>query len=180
MPRGSRPEDAVTRILDALRRMTRHLRIADRQIEQRVGISGAQLFTLQHLGRAPVQSINELADLTHTHQSSVSVVVRRLVERGLAARRQSAEDARRVELRITPAGQSLLRRSPVTAQARLIATLERMPRRALDRLAELLDHTVREMGAATEPPSMFFEDEELQTARPQRRQRRQRRGGRAR
>jgi DNA-binding MarR family transcriptional regulator len=148
----------VTQALDALRRITRHLRQADRQAEQRLGISGAQLFTLEQLGRSPAQSVNELAELTRTHQSSVSVVVRRLVERGLAARRQSAEDARRVELRITAAGQALLRRSPVTPQARLIAALERMPPGQLTKLAELLERMVESMGAAAEPAAMFFEE----------------------
>jgi DNA-binding MarR family transcriptional regulator len=165
MPRPSTADDAsVTQILDALRRMTRHLRLADRQAEQQLGISGAQLFTLQQLARSPAQSINDLADLTYTHQSSVSVVVRRLVDRGLAARRQSADDARRVELRITGAGQALLRRSVLTPQARLISALERMPSTALTRLAELLQHLVQEMGAAAEPAEMFFE--ETQSSRP--------------
>src|SRR5256885_6130724 len=107
MPRQPTSPDPITHILDALRRLTRHLRQADRQAEQKLGISGAQLFTLEQLGRSPAQSINQLAELTRTHQSSVSVVVRRLVEGGLAARRQAADDARRVELRITPAGQAL-------------------------------------------------------------------------
>jgi len=159
MPRSSGADDAsVTQILDALRRMTRHLRVADRQAERRLGISGAQLFTLQQLARSPAQSINDLADLTHTHQSSVSVVVRRLVDHGLVTRRQGADDARRVELRISGAGQTLLRRSPVTPQARLIAALERMPSAARTKLSELLDHVVNEMGAAAEPAAMFFEE----------------------
>jgi DNA-binding MarR family transcriptional regulator len=159
----------LTPILDALRRLTRHLRLAERQIEQRVGIGGAQLFTLQQLNQAVALSVNELADLTHTHQSSVSVVVSRLVKRGLATRRQSAEDARRAELRITAAGQQLLRRSPITAQARLIAALERMSPAALARLTELLEHLVKEIGAATEPASMFFEDEPARSGKAARR-----------
>jgi MarR family transcriptional regulator, lower aerobic nicotinate degradation pathway regulator len=167
MPHSATSDNAsVTQILDALRRMTRHLRLADRQAEQRLGISGAQLFTLQQLARSPVQSVNDLADLTHTHQSSVSVVVRRLVDQGLAGRRQSAEDARRVELRITGAGQALLRRSAVAPQARLISALERMPSTALTRLAELLNHLVKEMGAAVEPAEMFFEETRASRPRP--------------
>jgi DNA-binding MarR family transcriptional regulator len=167
MPRSATSDNAsVTQILDALRRMTRHLRLADRQAEQRLGISGAQLFTLQQLARSPGQSINDLADLTHTHQSSVSVVVRRLVDQGLAARRQSADDARRVQLRITGAGQSLLRRAAVAPQARLISALERMPSTALTKLAELLDHLVGEMGAAAEPAEMFFEETRVSRPRP--------------
>jgi len=158
MPSSASSTNAsVTQILDALRRMTRHLRLADRQAEQRLGISGAQLFTLQQLARSRAQSVNDLADLTHTHQSSVSVVVRRLVEQGLAARRQSDDDARRVELRITAAGQALLRRSAVAPQERLISALERMPAAALSRLADLLEHLVKGMGAGTQPAEMFFE-----------------------
>jgi len=165
---------SVTQILDALRRMTHQLRQADRQAEQRLGISGAQLFTLEQLGRSPAQSINQLAELTRTHQSSVSVVVRRLVEGGLAARRQADDDARRVELRITPAGQALLRRSTATPQARLIEALERMPSTARRRLAELLEHMVGEMGASREPAGMFFEDIQQKGGG----KRRQRRAGR--
>src|SRR4051812_1056312 len=160
---------SVTQILDALRRMTHQLRQADRQAEQRLGISGAQLFTLEQLGREPAQSINELAELTRTHQSSVSVVVRRLVERGFASRRQAEDDARRVELRITPAGQALLRRSPATPQARLIEALERMPPPSQSRLAELLEHMVEEMGASGESPAMFFEESRRASAGTKRR-----------
>jgi MarR family transcriptional regulator, lower aerobic nicotinate degradation pathway regulator len=171
MPRHPPSPDPITHILDALRRVTRHIRKADRQAEQRLGISGAQLFTLEQLGRSPAQSVNELAELTRTHQSSVSVVVSRLVQRGLAARRQAADDARRVELRITAAGQALLRRSPASPQARMIAALERMPSSAREKLAELLENMVREMGAAMEPAAMFFEDARSAPARARRRRR---------
>ena len=173
MPRPRASTDAsVTRILDAFRRLTRHLRQADRQAEQRLGISGAQLFTLEQLGQSPAQSVNQLAELTRTHQSSVSVVVSRLVERGLAARRQSDADGRRVELRITGAGQALLRRSPATPQARMIAALERMPSASLVTLAELLDHMVEEMGAGREQPAMFFEEANPRLRPPRRPRRR--------
>jgi MarR family transcriptional regulator, lower aerobic nicotinate degradation pathway regulator len=172
MPRRSASTDAsISQILDALRRLFRHLRQADRQAERRLGISGAQLFTLEQLGRAPAQSVNELAELTRTHQSSVSVVVRRLVERGLAARRQADDDARRVELRITPAGQALLRRSPATPQARIINALESMPAASRSKFAELLEDLVEQMGAAREPADMFFEEQ--QGTKPLARRRRQ-------
>jgi DNA-binding MarR family transcriptional regulator len=171
MPRQTASADPITHILDALRRLTRHIRKADRQAEQRLGISGAQLFTLEQLDRSPAQSVNELAELTRTHQSSVSVVVSRLVQRGLAARRQAADDARRVELRITAAGQALLRRSPASPQTRMIAALERMPSSAREKLAELLENMVREMGAAMEPAAMFFEEARSAPARARRRRR---------
>lgn len=67
-------------------------------------LSLAQLFVLQELDKREAQSLNELAERTATHQSSVSVVVRRLVERGLVTWVADTEDRRRVQLAVTPAG----------------------------------------------------------------------------
>ena len=41
------------RILDAVRKLVRLLRLADRAAQRDVGLSGAQLFVLYELGRAP-------------------------------------------------------------------------------------------------------------------------------
>ena len=71
------------RILDAIRRLVRHLRLADRAAQSELGISGAQLFVLFELGKTPALSLNDLAARTRTDQSSVSVVVSRLVDAGL-------------------------------------------------------------------------------------------------
>src|SRR5438105_26745 len=79
-------------ILDSIRRIVRALRLADRAAEKRLGLSGAQLFVLHKLAVGPALSLNELADRTLTHQSSVSVVVQRLVKRKLAARARSGKD----------------------------------------------------------------------------------------
>jgi DNA-binding MarR family transcriptional regulator len=75
---------------------------------------------LQQLAAAPARSINELAERTYTHQSSVSVVVRRLVQQGLVARRPAVGDRRRRELRLTEAGERLAAQAPAPAQIRLI------------------------------------------------------------
>src|ERR1700678_3993523 len=91
-------------ILNDLRLLVRELRVSSRDAEKRLGISGAQLFVLQCLGRAEVLSMNELAERTHTDQSSVSVVVSRLVERELVQRSPSRDDARRAEVRLTAGG----------------------------------------------------------------------------
>ena len=72
---------------------------------------------LQQLAAAPAKSVNELADRTYTHQSSVSVVVRRLVEQGLVARRRASDDGRRRELSLTAAGRRLVARAPMPAKS---------------------------------------------------------------
>src|SRR4051812_30916919 len=93
---------AVERSMNAVRSIVRAQRISTRAIELKMGISLAQLFVLQQLAERPAESLNELAERTATLQSSVSVVVRRLVERGLVSRTASAADKRRIEIAVTP------------------------------------------------------------------------------
>src|SRR5438477_12640746 len=107
------PSDRSTeRSMNAVRSIVRALRINTRAIELRMGISLAQLFVLQQLAERPADSLNDLAERTATHQSSVSVVVRRLLERGLVSRTPATTDKRRIEIDLTPAGRSLLVGAP--------------------------------------------------------------------
>src|SRR3954465_9301852 len=89
-PVRERAETALA--LDEVRRLVQALRQSTVQAERETGLSGAQLFVLQQLAQTPAQSLNDLAERTHTHQSSVSVVVTRLVGRGLVSRQRSPED----------------------------------------------------------------------------------------
>src|SRR6187402_3909062 len=88
----------VREVLNSLRQIVRSLRVSSRAAEQRVGISGAQLFVLQCLARQSPCSVNELAERTATDQSSVSVVVSRLVALGHVRRVTSKTDRRSVDL----------------------------------------------------------------------------------
>jgi DNA-binding MarR family transcriptional regulator len=148
--------------LDALRRIVRDLRLGGRDAERTAGVSGAQLFVLQTLASGGVSSLNDLAARTLTDPSSVSVVVRRLVEQKLVARKVSKDDARRVELRLTVAGKKRLALCPEPTQTRLLASLTRMSRGDLSALTAGLAALMQEMGGevggdGAEPP-MFFEE----------------------
>lgn len=146
-------------VMDALRTLVRALRVSTRAVEREMGISGAQLFVLQQLDGAPARSVNELAERTSTHQSSVSTVVSRLVQRGLARREPSDQDARRVEIAITDQGRALLRGAPRTAQVRMVDALHATPPEQVAALAEGLSALVRSAGLASLPASFFFEEE---------------------
>lgn len=159
MPIQSPRPTTTTSILDDLRRIVRVLRESSRAAEQAIGVSGAQLFVLKALAAddAPL-SVNGLAARTRTHQSTVSVVVKRLAARGLVRRAPSAIDARRVELALTPAGRRLIERAPNAAQDRLIEGLELLPRAQRVGLATSLRRLVGAMGLGDEAPAMFFEE----------------------
>ena len=146
-------------MMDDLRRLVQYLRLSAGAAQRRLGVSGAQLFVLQQLRRAPASSVDELAARTLTDQSSVSVVVTRLHARKLVARRRSPDDGRRVEILLTARGRALLERAPRPAQEKLLAGLSRMTPAELSRVAASLRLLVTKSGIAGKPPSLFFERE---------------------
>ncbi|HKW11910.1 MAG TPA: MarR family transcriptional regulator [Gemmatimonadaceae bacterium] len=151
--------DDTARAMNAVRSVVRALRLNTRSIEGKLGISLAQLFVLQQLADRPAESLNELAERTATHQSSVSVVVRRLVDRGLVTRVASPADRRRVQIALTPEGESMLRGAPPTVQGDLMAGMARMKPDQQSTLAELLELWVLASGIDLAAPPMMFEDE---------------------
>ncbi len=157
-------EDARV-ILDSLRRIVRLLRLSSTAAEQGHGLSGAQLFVLHQLSAGPAASVAELATRTRTDPSSVSVVVRKLVEAGLVARKASAADARRSELRLTTRGTRLLGHAPEPGQARLFAALDALPRTTRAATARGLAALVEHMGAEDEPAPLFFESPRRRSAK---------------
>jgi DNA-binding MarR family transcriptional regulator len=151
------------RVMDAIRRLVQTLRVGSRSAERGVGLSSAQLFVLERLAasKKPL-SVNELAERTLTHQSSVSVVVQKLEKRGLVRRSPAAEDARRAELSLAPAAVKLLKDAPRTAQDQIIDALSAMPASHRATLAKLLGELSDGLGdgaGGAAAPAMFFEDD---------------------
>jgi DNA-binding MarR family transcriptional regulator len=155
-----RRRELATCVLDDLRRVFQAVRLSARRAEQDLGISGAQLFVLQKLTDRPAESLNELAGRTLTHQSSVSVVVHRLVQRGLVARDRAEDDGRRIELRLTSAGRRLLRRARVTPQAELVKTIQSMRDRELQLMARLMRQLAKAVHAARLTPQLLFTEKD--------------------
>ncbi len=155
--RGLLTDPATRAVLDAIRRIVRALRESSRGAERAVGVGGAQLFVLQRLAGAPALSLNELARRTLTHQSSVSVVVSKLVRAGLVARTRADGDGRRVEIKLTKAGRTVLSRAPAAAQDRLIGALGVLGTEARRELAGRLGQLVEAMALPDRHPPMFFE-----------------------
>lgn len=144
--------------LDAFRHIVQALR-AGRAGDDTGGLGSAQLFALQQIAEHPGASINDVAALTCTHQSSVSVVIQRLVRQRLVAKVAASQDRRRQRLAVTAQGRRLLDRAPVAVQGDLIAAIAALPaadRRALARSLSAVARAVAPDDAAPHPP-MFFE-----------------------
>jgi DNA-binding MarR family transcriptional regulator len=150
----------VAPVFNSLRRLVHTMHTSSRETERRLGLTGAQLFVLTQLSATPSLSINAMAERTMTHQSTVSVVVRRLVLRKLVKKVRAPEDARRVMLTLTASGIALLRKAPEAMQTRLARAIHELPdpdRRSLGRgLASLVTAIG---GDANATAAMFFEKE---------------------
>lgn len=143
--------------MNSLRRITQAIRLSSSAAQKTVGITGAQLFVLEQLAEHPIASLREIVDRTLTDQSSVSVVVSRLVRSRYVTRQRSASDGRRIELSLTASGRALLHRAPQAAQTRLVSALRGVPVLELRVAATVLERLAREMGATVEKTTMFFE-----------------------
>jgi DNA-binding MarR family transcriptional regulator len=145
-------------ILDSIRNVVRALRTNSRTIEKELGISSAQLFVLQQLKKKDGVSVNELALATHTHQSSVSVVVQKLAKRKWVIKKPSILDSRQIEIYLTPLGKEALIKAPPSVQEQLVDTLKNMESPKLHSLAIYLSELVKRSGFDLSPAPLFFEE----------------------
>ena len=143
--------------LDAIRALVGALTRSARSVERRTGVTTAQLFVLRQLAESDTLSLGEIADRTLTRQSTVSVVVARLVERGLVRRARASDDRRRLELSLTMAGLRLLARAPEPTTGRLLVALDELTNEQLEALSTGLDALIGALGLESRAAGMLFE-----------------------
>lgn len=98
-----------------------------REIEQTCGVTGSQLWILQEIGKTPGIGVSELAARLSIHQSTGSLMVDKLVARGLVNKERNKDDQRRVGLRVTEETSKLLATSPGPAEGVLPEALQALP-----------------------------------------------------
>ncbi len=144
-------------VLDAIRRIVQALRHSSQSIETRTGLSAAQLFVLQKVAESDGASVGGLTALTLTGQSSVSLVMKKLITKKLVVRARSVRDSRKALLTATARGRAMLRRAPEAPQLLLIRGLRRLPVPEQRRLARSLSAWLRAMKLDGGIPELFFE-----------------------
>jgi DNA-binding MarR family transcriptional regulator len=139
------------------RMIIRAVREHYRQVQERCGVSGAQLWALAAVGAAKGIKVNDIARDLAIHQSTASNLVDVLEAKGAVERRRNAEDGRVVCVYITAAGRAVLRRAPKPSRGVLQQALEDLSDREVNALRkhlnELLRHMHTHIGAGTMPIS---------------------------
>ncbi len=137
------PEDSARALLDVAMAVMRRLR--SRMRENRDDLSVAQFRTLITLRKHPGASLAEIAEALGLAPATASSAIDGLVTRGLVARATAADDRRRVAVRLTADGESLLAEHRAATQHELAEALSALDpteqavvRSALDLLVPLL------------------------------------------
>ena len=148
---------ARSEALAMLRAFVGVLSSSARAVEQRTGVTNAQLFLLQQLSSAGPCSLGELAALAHTQPSTVSLVIGRLQRTGFVTRVRAADDRRRAVIALTTAGRRLVRRAPTAPTARLLDAMNVLDIRDAKHLVRGLGPLLSALGASHTAPPMMFE-----------------------
>lgn len=158
MPNTSNLSDAHS-VLNSFRCLVKSLRLADRAGLKEYGLGASQLYVLHELRRDSPLSVNELAERMATDQSTVSVVVSKLIDKGFVARERSETDARRLNLTLTAKGQLAVKNLPQPIQYLIIDGVQRLPRARAKTLAESLRDICDVLGITDQNPPMLMADE---------------------
>lgn len=132
--------------LVALRRILRVTEINARDLARRSELTASQLLVMQHLAREGKAIPSAIARAVDLKQATVTVLVNKLEEAGLAERHRDTADRRRVWVELTDAGRAALERSPDLLQNRFERAFESLEDweqsmivTALERVASMLD-----------------------------------------
>mgnify|MGYP002378052197 FL=1 len=116
-----------------------------RDLEERCGIPGAQMWILQEVQRCPGIGVTELAARLAIHQSTCSQLLDRLAVRGCLVKTRNLPDQRRLGLHLAPGGEKAIAALPGSAEGALPAALAAMPEVALKTLQINLSELIRHL-----------------------------------
>ena len=156
--RAAEKHEDVAAIVQGLRRIVRALQSYSQGVRARYGLTGPQLWALKTLQRSGPLTIGGLADALAVHQSSMSVLLDRLEERDLIARRRRADDQRVVEVRLTRRGTAMAADAPEAAQGQLLHALDAMPAAQVHQVSLAVRRLVTAMEAVDVHAEFFFAD----------------------
>jgi DNA-binding MarR family transcriptional regulator len=155
-------EDLAYEILNSCRQLVSLVHKTSRATEKELGLSSAQLYVLNLIGSSEAAvSVNDLANLTRTHQSSVSVVVKKLAEKDLISTKPSKGDARKLEIRILAKGKKLLAESSTreTLPDTFLKAIKEFKNEEGKDLKRLLDQLLKAAEFKDETARLFLEND---------------------
>jgi len=109
-PKDAEPARPLGATLDFLRLLwaiNHGLNKTSRKMQSQFGVTGQQRLVIRIVGAYPGLSAGDLARTLHIHPSTLTGILQRLTDRGMLRRVSHPDDARRVQLELTPKGKRL-------------------------------------------------------------------------
>lgn len=119
------------------------------------GVTPSQYGALRALEEYPGLDQLAVGRLIGLDRSTSGLVIKLLAERGLLEREVNEQDARRMRLRLSPAGRRLLAQMEPVAKRAQEAALSVLPREKRAPFIELLNDFLRGHGAVIEPADVM-------------------------
>ncbi len=116
-----------------------------KRMEVELGVTGMQRIIIRLIGRYPEIAAGRLAELVHVHPSTLTGVLRRLVERGYIHRERDPMDARRSRFVLLPAGAQIDSTQAGTVEAAVRRALSRLPPEKIDAARTVLAAVAEEL-----------------------------------
>jgi len=118
-----------------------------KRMARTIGVTGPQRLVIRMIGRFPGLSAGDLAEVLHSHPSTLTGVLRRLERRRLILRGIDPRDARRTRFRLTAGGRRVDRGKVATIEAAMRRALRGFPPRELAAAEALFERVSAELEA---------------------------------
>ena len=156
LPQNTSKSQLALGVLQQFRVIYGSMRQYFREVEERCGLSGSQMWILQEVQHSPGLGVNELAGRLGIHQSTCSLLVEKLVAKNCLIKTRPHEDQRRVGLCLASDGLTAIHALPGPAEGVLPEALGSIPDVALHtlyiNLSELIQHLPGNDGAFANTP----------------------------
>jgi DNA-binding MarR family transcriptional regulator len=149
----------VSEIIDNIRRVFQVVNEYSKRAKRETGITGPQLWAIKVIAESSAIRVSDLARRMYLHPATVVGILNRLEIQGLVKRVRNHHDRRIVNVELTERGNDLVARAPQVTQGLLVAGLEVLPLKQLQKIDASLEALVQILGAQDLPPKMMLSTE---------------------
>jgi DNA-binding MarR family transcriptional regulator len=137
--------DRVLRFMRLMWSVDHGLHKVSKRMAASIGLTGPQRLAVRVIGRSPGITAGEVAEDMHLDPSTITGILRRLVDSRMIVRRTDRSDARRVRLELTARGKEVDRRSAGTIEAAVQRALAVVAAHEVDAASRVLTALAEEL-----------------------------------
>ena len=150
---------AIVETMQSLRRIFKATQNYSQEVHREFGITGPQLWALKTISQKKSISLSELGEAMYLHPSSMTGLIDRLEKSGFAFRERDQKDRRVINIKLTPKGTALARKSPNPIQGKMIHGLKNLQKGKLNSIFNSTRKLVEIMEAEDVKATFFFDEE---------------------